>query len=787
MRSHRQHSGSHHDARRRGWPWCVLVAGVLVITTPVGSARADPQDPPDPSATSSDHAAIPLPAARSFAPAGTTSQVTTPYAVTLEPSTDTIYVAGRSDPSRLFVLDARGCTLAEAKCRGPLAAVGMGLRVLDIAVDPESGTVFVSNTSESPPSSVRMVDGRTCNARDVSGCADFHLSFTTDFDDVTGLQVDARTHTLYVAGGGFVSVFDTRTCNAGRQLGGCDVRARATTSIAFADPVLDETTDTLYVPQSNTVAIVDTRTCNATDTSGCSRPPVTFPASDGAAFGIVDHSTGTLYVSRRDSDDRNGRVSVVDARRCNARTNAGCPSAPPRTAVIGPGASHLAVDPRTHSLYGLASGSGVVSVVDTRHCRARHTSRCKRPPKTMQTGTQPLGMAYDSRTGSLYVANQGDSTVQVLDATRCTGVRSTGCRKTPPTAPATANSRVLAIVHTIYQAAAVSPLVSEIPEQNHTLSFIDTRRCNRKHRDCSARRSIDLGYFAHVYVDPGSSTVYLVDTAADVVHLVDARGCNVSRRSGCRPFADVGIPGVGGLTINPSTHTVYATQENATTLAVLPGAHCNALDHTHCDATAHEVELGGGVISVGVDVAHDTVYVSAGFSQLETLLPSAACDTGSAGCVPVTTTYVGGSPGLQLVMPERHSLYAAGRFGADTLTILDTATCNVHRFDGCGTSWPRTATPDISGLVHDRRADKLVVASGGDSTVTVIDPKVCSATTTSGCARTWPRIPVGFGPSTIGTDWRYNTLYVDNDASSTVSLLDLADPCRRNLCISPTG
>ena len=107
MRSHRQHSGSHHDARRRGWPWCVLVAGVLVITTPVGSARADPQDPPDPSATSSDHAAIPLPAARSFAPAGTTSQVTTPYAVTLEPSTDTIYVAGRSDPSRPSIASAR--------------------------------------------------------------------------------------------------------------------------------------------------------------------------------------------------------------------------------------------------------------------------------------------------------------------------------------------------------------------------------------------------------------------------------------------------------------------------------------------------------------------------------------------------------------------------------------------------------------------------------------------------------------------------------------------------------
>ena len=530
------------------------------------------------------------------------------------------------------MFDARGCTVQEAKCRGPLAAVGMGLRVLDIAVDPESSTVYVSNTSESPPSSVRIVDGRSCNARDVSGCDDFHLSVTTGLDDVTGLLIDARTHTLYVAGGGFVSLFDTHTCNAGRQLGGCDVLARAETSIAFADPVLDETTDTLYVPQSNTVGIIDTRTCNATDTSGCSRAPATFPASEGAAFGIVDHSTGTLYVSRADSLDRNGRVSVVDARRCNARTTAGCPSSPPRTAVIGPGASHLAVDPSTHSLYGLASNSDVVSVIDTRHCRARHTSRCKRPPKTMQTGTQPLGMTYDSRTGSLYVANQGDSTVQVLDATRCTGVRSAGCRKTPPTAPATANSGLLATVHTIYQATAISRVTSEIPQSDPLLSFIDTRRCNLNHRRCSARRSIDLGYFPHVYVDPGSSTLYLVDTAADVVHLVDARRCNVTRRTGCTPFANIKIPGVGVLTINPSTHTVYATQQNATTLAVLPGAHCNALDHTHCDGAAHEVELGGdGAGEISVDHVQDTVYVATGGGR-ETLLPSAACDAGSAGC-----------------------------------------------------------------------------------------------------------------------------------------------------------
>ena len=344
---------------------------------------------------------------------------------------------------------------------------------------------------------------------------------------------------------------------------------------------------------------------------------------------------------------------MVDARRCNARTTAGCPTAPPRTARIGPEPRSLAVDPRNHSLYGLAASGSVVSVIDTRRCRARHTSGCRRNPKTVQTGAEPLWMTFDARTRSLYVANHSDNTLQALDATRCSGVRSAGCRKTPRTTPATANSRVLPTVRTIYQGPSVARTsVNNIPQADDTLSFIDTRRCNRRHRHCNARRSIDLGYFPRVYVDPGSSTLYLVDTAADVVHLVDARRCNVSRRSGCAPFADVSIPGVGALTVNPRTHTVYANQEGATTIAVLPGEHCNALDHTRCDVGAHEVELGDVAGGIAVDDARDTVYVGIPLRQIEALLPSTACDAGPAGCVPVATTFLDGVPGTSSRSPD---------------------------------------------------------------------------------------------------------------------------------------
>ena len=170
MSSHRQHRGSGHDARRRGWPWCVLVACVLLLMIPVGSAQATPEEPVSPCVSSPATTADPLALAPSYAPPGTTSKVTTPYVVTLDPRTDTLYVAGGTYPSnRLSVLDVRGCTAHEAQCRAPLATVRTGLRVLDIAVDPGSGTVYVAKTSGFQQVSVSVVDGRHCNARDTSG------------------------------------------------------------------------------------------------------------------------------------------------------------------------------------------------------------------------------------------------------------------------------------------------------------------------------------------------------------------------------------------------------------------------------------------------------------------------------------------------------------------------------------------------------------------------------------------------------------------------------------------
>jgi hypothetical protein len=249
----------------------------------------------------------------------------------------------------------------------------------------------------------------------------------------------------------------------------------------------------------------------------------------------------------------------------------------------------------------------------------------------------------------------------------------------------------------------------------------------------------------------------------------------------------VPIPAVGKLGINPQTHTVYANQDNATTIAVLPGVHCNALDHTRCDVPVHEAELGSGSNVVSFDVARDTVYVGTPDSGTITLLPSSACDAGSTACSAVAHTAVTGLPIGQQTVPAVHSLYVAGSFGADVVTVVDTQACSAHHTSGCAATWPTTPMPHQPfGVGYDQQADKVMVTSW-DANLTVLDPRVCSAATPSGCAQSWPRIAVGFRPVYFDTDPRHNTLYTFNFYDQTVSLINLAHPCQPHLCVQPAG
>ena len=772
----------------------LLTVGSLLSSGSPTSAQAAPQQPQPPWALTGRSAGLvarltaqprsaqqhpDLALTRSAASARlSSSSVFEPNAVALDPSTGTLYSGGGDEgDGKLDVLDARHCSPVQGGCPDRATLSDLGTPAA-IAVDPGSGTVYVSGFGTHGV--VGVVDGRHCNAGDVSGCQG-PVGYIADSEQAFGLQIDSRTHTLYVGSENGVGVVDIRACNAGHPTGCSGTVARVASGFGSVFPLLDAKTETLYVPQNfyaqggDRVAVVDASRCNATVTSGCGADPATFPVGTGALKAALDPSTHTLYVG----SELSAVASVVDVRRCNASTTAGCPRKAPPAVAIGPNTLDLAVTPRTHTLYGLAAGAGVLAVVDVRHCRAGDTSRCDQHARTVQTGPDTRDLVLDPRTHLLFLAVHGEDAVQVVDTRACSAVRHGGCRREAPARPSTTTARVIG--STIYQGPAYGDRTTK------TLTFAATRHCNVRDRSrCAPRASIDLGYAAGLAVDPSSDTLYLVDAHAGLVHLVDARTCNVNRRTGCTPFATFSVPSVGNLYLDHSSHTVYADQDDLSSVAVIAGLHCNGRDRTGCGRPVLEVQLGDTPGEIHVDQAGDTAYVALIDEGKLALLPSAACVQASSGCAVVTTTQITGFPLALAEAPGRHTLYATGSGNTNVLTLVDTATCNAQHTAGCASTWTTTPMPEVPyGILDDAVADRIVVTTSV-STVEVLDPRTCSVATPAGCNRSWPQIPVGFTPVYFDTSPRYNTLYTYNYDSRSQSLINLAHPCRSGLCVQPT-
>jgi YVTN family beta-propeller protein len=121
----------------------------------------------------------------------------------------------------------------------------------------------------------------------------------------------------------------------------------------------------------------------------------------------VDERTGHVFVVNAGQDPHNGSVSVLDARG----------GAMLRTVAVGTQPDAVAVDERAGRVFVVNAGSGTVSVLDARSGIVLHTSADPLAPRTV---------AVDEKTGRVFVANgagppgQGNVTVggsvSVLDA-----------------------------------------------------------------------------------------------------------------------------------------------------------------------------------------------------------------------------------------------------------------------------------------------------------------------------------------------------------------------------------
>ena len=196
-------------------------------------------------------------------------------------------------------------------------------------------------------------------------------------------------------------------------------------------------------------------------------------------------------------------------------------------------------------------------------------------------------------------------------------------------------------------------------------------------------------------IDPATHTIYASNQNRARIDVIDAATCNVRHLSGCKPVAHIPMPhkqaNVGA--IDHTTHTLYASDPSGNTISVINIAHCKAADTTGCSSAAPTITVGPGPGSPVLDGATHTLYAPEGAndSNQVAVVNTAICNaqhTSGCGQTPATVTVAKGTFVIALSQAE-DTVYAAGSgFGSPhlghTVAVINGATCNGHNHSGCG-------------------------------------------------------------------------------------------------------
>ena len=587
--------------------------------------------------------------------------------------------------------------------------------------------------------------------------------------------LDPATHTLYVTNGndGTVSVIDTARCNA-HVAAGC--RRNWPTVTVGGYPVgvaVDVATDSVYVGNADgkSVAVIDGAACNAGRVSGCGQTPAKVHVGRFPVALDVDAATDTVYVADFGSNGEGKTVSVIDGRTCNARVTSGCGNTPASVKVRAVPAAVI-VDQATNTVYAVSiapNNAETVAVIDGRTCNAGDTSGCGHRPAFVRVGTGTTdfnaGVAIDPAAKTLYVANYNDNTLSMIDVATCTGTDHAGCGETPPVVVVGSNPTGIGVdarTHTLY--------VSNMGD--NTVSAIGTTRCNaRVTAGCrTSRPRLERTGRGPLWVTVNADTVYVPNTDDNTVSVLNGANCNADRRTGCTPFPPTFATGAGpnGLLVDHPLHTLYLLQSGDNDLAVLAERTCNVRASSGCAHPRATIPVGNGAQrGTALDLRTGTIYVPNLLDDTVSVIDTRTCNAALlAGCSATAPTLgIPSQPVAVAVNDATDSVYVATLSG--TVAVFDGATCNASDHSGCGQA-PASVTVgrgDVNDVVADPRTNTIYSADQGggsvpiEHTISVIDGRTCNGTDHSGCAETPPTVNVPIGPNGLALDQRTNTLY----------------------------
>src|SRR5215510_8351502 len=292
------------------------------------------------------------------------------------------------------------------------------------------------------------------------------------------------------------------------------------------------------------------------------------------------------------------------------------------------------------------------------------------------------------------------------------------------------------------------------PSQNgHTVDVVNATKCNAQvGSNCRvvARARVGSSPLAAV-VDRRTDTVYVANGNDGTVSVLNGARCNATVTSGCgHAVATVKVGKFPvAAAVNPATRTLYVANLGGGSVSVVNVAACNAHTTTGCRQPARSVTDKAGPSWIGIDVATDTIYVAntppSGTGTVS-VIDGATCNghTGrGCGRVPATVT-VGSNPFALAVDQVSDTVYVANfdnGFNGGSVSVINGATCNAHTTAGCGQTPPTVPTGTGTGFAAvDDALHTVFAANAGDDTLSAINTRTCNGTVTSGCARRPPNL-----------------------------------------------
>ncbi len=285
--------------------------------------------------------------------------------------------------------------------------------------------------------------------------------------------------------------------------------------------------------------------------------------------------------------------------------------------------------------------------------------------------------------------------------------------------------------------------------------------------------------------NPRTKTLYVM-TFNKTIAVVGSARCNRFTRSDCRIRAWIpGKPGLQYVIVDRFTDTVYALFGGLTgkghTVEVIDGARCNAGNTSHCRPVG-TISVGRFPLGESFDRRTHTLYVANNYSDTVSIINTARCNgTRTSGCGQrPRTVRVGQGPNVTGIDFGRHTLYVPNvgpgsggntGHGGTTVSLINTATCNAIRHDGCRSPAP-SATVGTSPFGVTVAGGTVYAWNSEDGTASMINAATCNAVRRTSCHKAKPTATVGSGPGPGDFNPRTHTVYVANEDDDTVSALN---------------